>query len=228
MPCRGIRQLGRHGQSASPATGRRRMARPSGRPCRPDGRHSRQLIRTTDVVLGFQTTAIYEAAVAGKPVIYAAWGPTFERMRWRLIPFHEVPGLVHHATSVESLRELLGGDLRQLTPAPGTAVAAAEEHIGPVDGHAAMRALTSMRRFTCDRAWTKTSLLEVARRAWYPVAASGIRLAVPTGRRVRPRSAGRMELAEADLRQRSAEWRSVVWTRIMGGPERSAGRVQRS
>ena len=42
---------------------------------------TRTLILESDVVVGFQTTAVLESALAGKRVLYAAWGETFESSR---------------------------------------------------------------------------------------------------------------------------------------------------
>ena len=42
---------------------------------------TRDVIMAADVVVGFQTTALYEAVAARRNVIYAAWGAAYERHR---------------------------------------------------------------------------------------------------------------------------------------------------
>jgi hypothetical protein len=110
---------------------------------------TRHLVAEADVIVGFQTTALFEAAVAGKPVLYPAWGPVYERAAHLLIPFADHPELARHARSPDELRALLrGGPLDR----PGrNAVALAEAHLGPVDGHATERVLDVVRRHAVER-----------------------------------------------------------------------------
>jgi hypothetical protein len=101
------------------------------------GSDTRELIIASDAVVGFQTTALYEAVAARKSVIYAAWGDEYERFRGRLIPFEEAPNeCLHQASSAESLAALL----RDRSVNPGPACAAwYEGALGRVDGHATAR-----------------------------------------------------------------------------------------
>jgi hypothetical protein len=103
----------------------------------PPDADTRELIVAADAVVGFQSTALYEAVAAARPVIYAAWGEEYERFRTGLIPFDQAsPACVHHATSFEELSAMLKSEL----PASGTACTAwYEEALGPVDGHATDR-----------------------------------------------------------------------------------------
>jgi hypothetical protein len=103
----------------------------------PPDADTRELIVAADAVVGFQSTALYEAVAAARPVIYAAWGEEYERFRTGLIPFDQAsPACVHHATSSEELSAMLKSEL----PASGTACTAwYEEALGPVDGHATDR-----------------------------------------------------------------------------------------
>lgn len=107
---------------------------------------TRDLIRGCDVVIGFQTTAIYEAAVCGKPVIYPAWGRTFERVRSTLNPFENVPGLVHWVQNANELRETLRLASGGLPVASDAARRESEVHLGPVDGKASERTIEYMRK----------------------------------------------------------------------------------
>lgn len=98
---------------------------------------TRELIVSADTVVGFQTTALYEAVAARRPVVYAAWGESYERFRRQLIPFDEAPSTcVHHAGSAEQLADLLAN------PAAPTADACTswyEGALGTIDGRATER-----------------------------------------------------------------------------------------
>ncbi len=97
---------------------------------------TRTLIIAADVVVGFQTTALYEAVAARRSVVYAAWGDEYERHRAGLIPFDEAPrSCVRHADAPEVLRAMLTD---QLAPATGCAPWY-EEALGLVDGNATDR-----------------------------------------------------------------------------------------
>lgn len=112
----------------------------------PRGADTRKLIAESDVVVGFQTTALFEAAMAGRPVLYVAWGPAYEATLPLLIPFHEHPEMATRVASASELADkLAAGDPRAL-PIPGVAGRAwAEEHLGPIDGSATERVLRIVR-----------------------------------------------------------------------------------
>ncbi|MGA7988065.1 MAG: hypothetical protein WCB51_06665 [Candidatus Dormiibacterota bacterium] len=98
---------------------------------------TRTLIATADIVVGFQTTALYESVAARKSVIYAAWGDQYERFRERLIPFESAPGgCLRRASSAEELARFLDGTV----PDPDVPCAPwYEEALGHIDGHATDR-----------------------------------------------------------------------------------------
>lgn len=54
---------------------------------------SRHLIVRADVVVGFQTTALIEAMLAGKRVVYTEWSDAVYDNLHNLIPLHEAPGI---------------------------------------------------------------------------------------------------------------------------------------
>jgi CDP-Glycerol:Poly(glycerophosphate) glycerophosphotransferase len=54
---------------------------------------ARHLIVCADVVIGFQTTALIEAMLAGKRIIYTEWSKEVYVNRHNLIPFHEAAGI---------------------------------------------------------------------------------------------------------------------------------------
>jgi hypothetical protein len=98
---------------------------------------TRDLIIAADVVVGFQTTALYEAVAARKAAVYAAWGKEYERLRERLIPFEAAPdGCVRQASSAESLVALL----QDVNAVRGDACSEwYEQALGHIDGHATER-----------------------------------------------------------------------------------------
>jgi hypothetical protein len=111
---------------------------------------TRALIMASDVVIGFQTTSLYEAAVAGKPVIYAAWGSTFENVKESLIRFDLLPEVVTRAESPADLRTLLGEIVNTTPIATRRALKIIEDELGPVDGHATERVLEFMTKYLQD------------------------------------------------------------------------------
>jgi hypothetical protein len=98
---------------------------------------TRDLIVAADVVVGFQTTALYEAVAARRTVLYAAWGEEYERLRWGLIPFHEAPPeCLKHVSSAQELASALGADT---DPGRPSCSAWYEGALGVVDGSATER-----------------------------------------------------------------------------------------
>lgn len=82
---------------------------------------SNHLIVNADLIVGFQTTALIEAMLTNKAVIYAGWGITEVKLRSELVPFHETSGL-EWVQSADELKlvllrwrsgESVGGDLHQ-------------------------------------------------------------------------------------------------------------------
>lgn len=111
---------------------------------------TRHLIAEADVLVGFQTTAIYEGALAGKPVIYAAWGETYEANKSTLIRFDLSEGLVNHAKSPKDLKEMLENPEGLLKVASAGGLELAVNELGPVDGNASQRVIQLMRQFECN------------------------------------------------------------------------------
>lgn len=105
---------------------------------------TRLLILAADAVVGFQTTALFEAAVAGRPIVYPAWGDEYERSRLLLTPFEEFD-IVTHARSPAELVKSLEGDPVDLPRASDRGRAVAMEHLGVVDGQASERVVQVIR-----------------------------------------------------------------------------------
>lgn len=54
---------------------------------------SNQLIVNSDLIIGFQTTALIESMLIHTPIFYTGWGQTEQKVRNHLIPFHESSGI---------------------------------------------------------------------------------------------------------------------------------------
>lgn len=112
---------------------------------------SRHLIASADVVVGFQTTGLYEAVAARRVVVYAAWGEHYERHRPGLIAFDRAPAAcVHHALGPEELRSLIV----EADPAPSGCEPWVTEALGPIDGHATDRVVHLLQGLVDDYAAT--------------------------------------------------------------------------
>ena len=145
---------------------RRRIARSAGRALNdrvflvdPD-EDARRLIAGADVVVGFQTTALLESMVAGRPVVYTGWDPEAIRLRDGLIPFHEWGdqiSLVESAAGLPGAVERAGGGVGSQR-----AREIAEEYLGPVDGGASHRTIEEIRN--CVERFTAARTPEVTRR----------------------------------------------------------------
>lgn len=124
---------------------------------------TRKLIIDADVVVGFQTTALYEAAVAGKPVIYAAWGETYESAKDLLIRFDLHPDLLMHAKSHQHLRRLLTTEFSTLQVAGTAGLEVAEGELGLVDGSATERTWSLIRTFSQVPLFTRVTKFQLLR-----------------------------------------------------------------
>lgn len=112
---------------------------------------TRDLIIGADFVVGFQTTALYEAVAARRRVIYAAWGDAYEQYRGELIPFDAAPPeCIHHADS----RETLVAMLKDAPPPASGCASWYETALGPVDGHATDRVAERLASVAAD--WAPT------------------------------------------------------------------------
>jgi hypothetical protein len=112
----------------------------------PPGADTRRLIVGSDVVVGFQTTALLESMLAGKPVVYTGWDQEAHRLSPDLIPFHEWIGEVDFVERKDQLVATVEAALEHGSTGAGEARRAiVEEFLGPVDGHASKRTLDLVR-----------------------------------------------------------------------------------
>jgi CDP-Glycerol:Poly(glycerophosphate) glycerophosphotransferase len=106
----------------------------------------RPLIVAADAVVGFQSTALLEAMLVGRPVLYTAWDQAAEALEDRLIPFHRWEREIAVIRKAEDLPAAV-------VAARGNACSAdvvrsrreiAERYLGPLDGQAAQRTLAAL------------------------------------------------------------------------------------
>jgi hypothetical protein len=108
---------------------------------------TRELMVGSDVIVGFQTTALFEAMVAQKPIVYAGWSARDSRAAESLIQFRqwgEVVNVVEDPAQLVATVEHVYGqpwDEARIGAARGPI----EENIGVCDGQASERTLAAMR-----------------------------------------------------------------------------------
>ena len=108
---------------------------------------ARQLIVGSDVVVGFQTTALLESMLAGKPVVYTGWDPEADRLASDLIPFHEWADEVEIVRRSDQLVSTVEAALYGRSIEVGKQrQAIVAEFLGPVDGLASERTFTVLQR----------------------------------------------------------------------------------
>lgn len=101
----------------------------------------RRLIAGSDVAVGFQSTVIIEAMVAGLPTLYTFWDPECRRIEGTLTPYHEWDDLIdvvrdadRFAETVRAAQPALRGSERW-----DARRRLGEFHLGPLDGRASER-----------------------------------------------------------------------------------------
>ena len=107
------------------------------------GADARRLILSADVVLGFQSTALLEAMLAGRPVVYTGWDQEATAMGPDLIPFTDWGDVISVARTADGLAETIASLLGS-HPSPAAMARRqeiAELYLGPLDGAASARAL---------------------------------------------------------------------------------------
>lgn len=121
---------------------------------------TRQLILGADLVVGFQTTALFEAAIAGKPTIYVGWGETFDEFRSGLVPYEELGGTIRGADSEEMfsafLETFLDGGSFVDSPG-GDDESLLDRYIGPRDGGSSSRVWNTIAKYAIPSTTTAPS-----------------------------------------------------------------------
>lgn len=107
----------------------------------------RPLIVAADVTVGFQSTALLEAMLAGRPVLYTGWDQAARDLGNQLIPFDRwAPeiGVVHNAEDLPGAVVAARGTVCSASLLRSRR-AIAERYLGPLDGLAAERTIAVLR-----------------------------------------------------------------------------------
>jgi hypothetical protein len=125
---------------------------------------ARKLIAGSDVVVGFQSTALIEAMLARKPVVYTGWDEEAKGLSSQLIPFAEWPDLVHVVESRDRLIPAVEAARGAVYDADQAARADAivESYLGRIEGDASERTVAVLREVVAE--WERRRTPEVERR----------------------------------------------------------------
>lgn len=107
---------------------------------------TRQLIVNSDVVIGFQSTVMFESMAAGKKTIYTYWTSPVLEAGDSLVPFHRMDDALDVAKSPHDLKQLVCAATSISDSAVRQRAQAFEQYLGPLDGLATDRCLAIM----CD------------------------------------------------------------------------------
>jgi adenine/guanine phosphoribosyltransferase-like PRPP-binding protein len=107
----------------------------------------RPLIAAADVVVGFQSTAMLEAMLAGRPVLYTGWDAAAAELGDDLIPFERWSSEITVVRRAQELPAAVRAARRDRCSAATLARRReiVERYLGPVDGHAAERTVAALR-----------------------------------------------------------------------------------
>jgi hypothetical protein len=117
----------------------------------------RPLVAAADVTVGYQSTAMLEAMLAGRPALYTAWDPETRRLSGELIPFADWADVIDVVTESGALAPTVRARRGWQADAEllGRRREIVEHYLGPVDGGAARRTLDVLRaeveRYAADR-----------------------------------------------------------------------------
>jgi hypothetical protein len=112
-----------------------------------------ELIRRSELIIAFQTTAVIEAMCFDKRIIYTAWDPLYPRLTADLIPFHNAPGIITAASFLqfrEVCERFFSGDDSDFRFTPQEADARkrfADEYFHKPDGQVCRRFFDEVDRF---------------------------------------------------------------------------------
>lgn len=108
---------------------------------------ARRLIVTADVVVGFQSTALIEALLARRPVVYTGWDEEAKGLTSQLIPFGEWPELLSVVEQRSEFEHAVEGARgRRFGPDEEARIdAIVERYLGLIDGRATERTMQVLR-----------------------------------------------------------------------------------
>lgn len=116
------------------------------------GFDTRHLIVNAQIVVGFQTTALFEAMAANKTVIYTFWTQAIARFIKDILPFHEMGNAILVSRSPKELENYLlsENDITLTDVQKQERRYEAEKQMGLLDGQAAIHSLNAIVAFTKD------------------------------------------------------------------------------
>jgi hypothetical protein len=99
------------------------------------------LIKSADLIIAFQTTAIIDALHTNTPVIYCGWGDNYSDLRGNLINFEEMAldDAIYYADSPEKLKLILSAPFDQIKVNPVARKTWREAYTTNPDGQVAAR-----------------------------------------------------------------------------------------
>lgn len=113
-----------------------------------------ELIQRSELIIAFQTTAVIEAMLLKRKVIYTAWDENYKRyLLDDLLPFHKAPGIVVAQSRDrfnEVCRRFFAGDFSDFDFSPAQRQAREEfvnEYLWRPDGHVCERFFKELDRF---------------------------------------------------------------------------------
>jgi hypothetical protein len=111
------------------------------------------LMVRADVIVGFQSTAMIEAMMTNKPVIYAGWGAQHDKLSDALVPIHRSGGCViatDREMLVESLRSAVDGSLSPTSDMTAARKRFTDRYFFEADGRCAERVLNACAAFVVE------------------------------------------------------------------------------
>jgi hypothetical protein len=127
---------------------------------------ARKLIAGSDVIVGFQTTAMIESMLARKPVVYTFWDDEAKSISSHLIPFAEWPDLIHVVERQEDLvptvEAVLGATYDSAQAAKADEIV--ERYLGRIDGDASERTVEWIRDKVAEWESRRSPEVEARRR----------------------------------------------------------------
>ncbi len=112
-----------------------------------------ELLRRSEFIIGFQTTALIEAMFLNKPIVYTCWDPNFLRLKADLLPFHNAPG-VNQATTRREFQDITrtllkqpAGYLEEVRREKRARRKFVDQYLYRPDGNVCRRFYDSVRRF---------------------------------------------------------------------------------
>jgi hypothetical protein len=124
----------------------------------------RPLIAAADAVVGFQSTAMLEAMLAGRPVLYTGWDPLAASLGEQMIPFDRWRREIVVVDDARDFAEAVVAVAAERCPDSvlSSRRAIAEGYLGPLDGKAAQRTMAVLceeaRRWAGERGLTERQL----------------------------------------------------------------------